>query len=83
MTGYPEACIFPCMAATVKTCPLTPRQLAILEVVSMGGGKDRAAEVLGGSPATVHTQLARIRAKLRVNTTTAAVAQAIREGWIT
>lgn len=63
-------------------CPLTGRELLILQVLSNGGGSTRAAEVLGGSPKTIKTHLSFIRAKLRVNTTTGAVAEALRQGWI-
>ena len=63
--------------------PLTPREIAILRLVSQGQTYREIAEEFGCSRNTVKTHKARIFAKLNVHNSAAAVAWAFRAGLIT
>jgi len=62
---------------------LTAREQEVLEELVAGKTKKRMAKDLFLSPNTVDTHLRSIYAKLHVNTQTAAVAKAFREGLVT
>lgn len=62
---------------------LTAREQEVLEELVAGKTKKRIAKDLFLSPNTVDTHLRSIYAKLHVNTQTAAVAKAFREGLVT
>lgn len=61
---------------------LTAREQDVLEELVAGKTKKRIAKDLYLSPNTVDTHLRSIYAKLHVNTQTAAVAKAFREGLV-
>jgi DNA-binding NarL/FixJ family response regulator len=63
-------------------CPLTKREVEILQVISRGLSNAEAAEVLGLSRATVRTHLEHIYEKLEVSNRVEAVTEGIRHGLI-
>jgi LuxR family transcriptional regulator, regulator of acetate metabolism len=63
-------------------CPLTPRELDVLEALSHDGASAAAAARLGVSPNTVKTLRFRLLRKMGVHRMAVAVAIALREGWI-
>jgi two-component system nitrate/nitrite response regulator NarL len=67
---------------TVSTPPLTDRELEILRSVSMGHSAGEIAQELNLAESTVKTHLTRIYDKLGVSERAAAVAEALRHGWI-
>ena len=62
--------------------PLTPRELDVLRAAARGLGNKQIAAELGMSARTVQTHLTRVFAKLGVDSRTAAVLLALREGWV-
>ncbi len=62
--------------------PLSPRELAVLRCVASGMSNPDTGQHLGVAPATVKTHLDRVFAKLGTRDRTAAVAFAMRSGWI-
>jgi DNA-binding NarL/FixJ family response regulator len=60
--------------------PLTPREIEVLKLVSVGKRNKEIAGVLGLSEETVPVHLKNIFAKLKVNDRTAAVTVALRRG---
>jgi DNA-binding CsgD family transcriptional regulator len=64
------------------SCPLTPAELRVLRLYADGRRAARAAEELWVTTDTVRWHTARVLKKLRVPNTTAAVAYAIRRGWL-
>jgi PAS domain S-box-containing protein len=63
-------------------CPLTPRELEVLQLAAQGFSGRRIAEDLYVSPATVKTHLEHIYSKLGVADRASAVAHALRAGLI-
>ncbi len=63
-------------------CPLTARELRILELVADGQSNKAIAERLDLSPMTVKSHLARIAAKLRMGDRAGMVAICMRSGWL-
>ncbi len=59
---------------------LSPRELEVLHLVSLGDGTLRIAEQLGISPHTVRNHVRNLREKLGANTKLAAVLTALRRG---
>jgi DNA-binding CsgD family transcriptional regulator len=66
----------------VETSTLTPRELEVLELAAEGHGARRIAAELVVSPSTVRTHFEHIYAKLGVRDRAAAVAKAMRLGFI-
>jgi DNA-binding NarL/FixJ family response regulator len=62
--------------------PLTPRELAVLQELSLGKDNAAVAANLKMSPNTVRTHVQNILAKLKVHSKLEAVSRAVREGWI-
>jgi DNA-binding NarL/FixJ family response regulator len=62
--------------------PLTPRELAVLQQLSLGHDNEVVASELQMSPNTVRTHVQNILAKLKVHSKLEAVSRGIREGWI-
>ena len=67
---------------TDRTCPLSPRELEILQLLTEGLSRPELAERLGIGAGTVRSHLRTVYAKLGVLKTEAAVAVALRHGWI-
>jgi DNA-binding CsgD family transcriptional regulator len=63
-------------------CPLSSRELDILELVSEGNSNAATGRLLGLSALTVKSHLCRISKKLGTGDRTRMVAIAIRSGWI-
>lgn len=63
-------------------CPLSPRELEVLQQVAEGQTNAEAAAALGISPATLKTHLDRVFDKTGTTRRGAAVALALRSGWI-
>jgi DNA-binding CsgD family transcriptional regulator len=64
------------------TNPLSPRERDVLRAASKGLNTAATGQVLGIAMETVKTHRERVRAKLRTPSTAAAVAVALREGFI-
>lgn len=64
------------------TTPLTLRERQVLQLVSDGLSNAEVAQCLGTAPSTVKTHLERIYLKVGTGDRAAAVAQALRYGWI-
>ena len=64
------------------TTPLTPRELAVLQELSLGHDNHAVAMTLRMSPNTVRTHVQNILSKLDVHSKLEAVSRGIREGWI-
>lgn len=64
------------------TNPLSPRERAVLALVAQGASNTDVATELGTSASTVKTQLERVFAKTGTRDRAAAVAAALRAGWI-
>jgi ATP/maltotriose-dependent transcriptional regulator MalT len=64
-------------------CPLTPRELEVLELVARGRTNDQVALDLVISVHTVARHMTNIRTKLGVSSRAAAVAAAVTGGWLT
>ena len=62
--------------------PLTPRELAVLNELSLGHDNATVARALHMSPNTVRTHVQNILSKLGVHSKLEAVSRAVREGWI-
>jgi DNA-binding NarL/FixJ family response regulator len=62
--------------------PLTPRELAVLNELSLGHDNATVARALRMSPNTVRTHVQNILSKLEVHSKLEAVSKAVREGWI-
>jgi DNA-binding CsgD family transcriptional regulator len=62
-----------------KRARVTPRELAVLRLVSMGRQTDEIAEVLGLGEETVRSHLKKVQGKLGVRNRPHAVAEAIRQ----
>jgi DNA-binding NarL/FixJ family response regulator len=62
--------------------PLTERERQVLLAMSRGLGRKQIARFLSVSPHTVKEHADRVFSKLHVHTSAAAVALALREGWI-
>lgn len=69
-------------AAFLLPASPSPRQLACLLAAAEGCSERETALRLGVSASTVHSHLERVRRRLGVRNTTAAVAQAVAAGWI-
>jgi DNA-binding CsgD family transcriptional regulator len=65
-----------------EDAPLSARERDILTLTAEGRTGAQIAETLAISPHTVRTHLKNIRVKLDAPTITAAVATAMRRGWI-
>lgn len=63
-------------------CPLTERELEILQIIAKGLSNNEAAKVLGLSKATIRTHLEHIYEKLDVTNRVEAVTEGIRQGII-
>jgi DNA-binding NarL/FixJ family response regulator len=68
--------------ASLTRCPLSARELQILELAANGRTSETIAAELCLSPATVRTYMHRIYDKLAAHGRAAAVAHALRHGWI-
>jgi DNA-binding CsgD family transcriptional regulator len=68
---------------TAATAVLTPRECEVLREVAEGRTNNEIADVLGLSPATVKTHLDHVFSKTGTEHRAAAVARALRQGWIT
>lgn len=66
----------------VESCPLSERELEILDVVAEGATNAQTAQLLGISVNTVKVHLSNVYAKLGVESRTEATTMAIRCGWI-
>jgi DNA-binding NarL/FixJ family response regulator len=88
-----EALIAPYMLARLLTgmqkkepappeTPLTPRELAVLQELSLGHDNETVAKRLSMSPNTVRTHVQNMLSKLKVHSKLEAVSLGIREGWI-
>jgi DNA-binding CsgD family transcriptional regulator len=62
--------------------PLTPREHAVLELISQGATNQQTAAGLGISLATVKTYLERAQVKLKSIDRASTVATALRRGWL-
>ena len=71
------------LADRVSIPPLTPRELAVLELVARGMSNREIAASLSTEPGTIKTHLGRIYAKLGVGDRTAAALIGIRRGLVT
>jgi DNA-binding NarL/FixJ family response regulator len=67
---------------TAPATPLTPRELSVLQELSLGHDNEAVAQALKMSPNTVRTHVQNILAKLNVHSKLEAVSRGIREGWI-
>ncbi len=67
---------------SAQECPLSSRELEILELVATGVTNSQIARDLEISPNTVKVHLRNIFAKLEVESRTEATTLAIRQGWI-
>lgn len=65
-----------------QACPLSARHREILSLAAQGLSRHQIAEALATSPNTVKNQLLLVYGRLSVSNCTAAVAVALREGWI-
>lgn len=70
------------VAALEQTNPLSPRERAVLSCVAQGMSNPGVGVELGVAAATIKTHLDRVNAKLGTSDRTAAVAVALRRGWI-
>lgn len=68
---------------TAAGAVLTPRECEVLREVAEGRTNGEIADALGLSPATVKTHLDHVFAKTGTEHRAAAVARALRQGWIT
>ena len=64
-------------------CPLTSRELECLTFIAAGSSAKETSRHLRLSPRTVEEYLSRCRVRLEVKTSLAAIAMAVRHGWIT
>lgn len=71
------------VTALEQTNPLSPRERAVLSCVARGLSNPGVGAELGVAAATIKTHLDRVNAKLGTSDRTAAVAVALRRGWIT
>lgn len=62
-----------------KRARVTPRELAVLRLVSMGRQNEEIAQVLGLGEETVRSHLKKVQTKLGVRNRAHAVAEAIRQ----
>jgi len=62
-----------------KRARVTPRELAVLRLASMGRQTDEVAKVLGLGEETVRSHLKKVQSKLGVRNRVHAVAEAIRQ----
>lgn len=69
-------------SAAEVDCPLTPRELAVLEQMARGVSNREIASALEISPQTVKNHISHILLKLDVSDRTAAVLTALHRGWI-
>lgn len=69
-------------APVAPQTPLTPRELAVLQELSLGHDNHVVARDLKMSPNTVRTHVQNILSKLNVHSKLEAVSRGIREGWI-
>jgi DNA-binding CsgD family transcriptional regulator len=67
---------------TGKRARVTPRELAVLRLVSMGRQTDEVAEVLGLGEETIRSHLKKVQSKLGVRNRPQAVAEALRQNLI-
>lgn len=65
------------------TSPVTARERQVLALVAQGLSNAQIAEQTSTSPSTVKTHLERVYTKLGTGDRAAAVARALRQGWIT
>jgi DNA-binding CsgD family transcriptional regulator len=79
VTSDPTALL---QALRTRTGGLTPREREVLLAVAEGRTTNEIADTLGLSPATVKTHLDRIFSKTDTVHRAAAVARALRQGWI-
>jgi LuxR family transcriptional regulator, maltose regulon positive regulatory protein len=91
LTGEPGTLLEASQATTAPYRPwfspapfrsLTPRERDVLEAASRGLSTKLTGQSLGIAPETVKTHRESVLKKLRVPSTAAAVAVALREGWI-
>lgn len=68
---------------TTTACPLSGRELGILELVANGDSNSEIGGKLGISPLTVKSHLARIADTLGMGDRAGLVAIAFRNGWLT
>jgi LuxR family quorum sensing-dependent transcriptional regulator len=62
-----------------KRARVTPRELAVLRLLSMGRQTEKIAKVLGLGLETVRSHLKKVQDKLRVRNRSHAMAEAIRQ----
>jgi LuxR family quorum sensing-dependent transcriptional regulator len=62
-----------------KRVRVTPRELAVLRLISMGRQTEQIAQVLGLGEETVRSHLKKVQTKLGVRNRSHAVAEAIRQ----
>ena len=62
-----------------KRAPITPRELAVLRLLSMGRGTADIAKALGIGEETVRSHLKKVQHKLRVRNRVQAASEAIRQ----
>jgi DNA-binding CsgD family transcriptional regulator len=62
-----------------SSSPITPRELAVLRLVSLGKRTNEIAKLLGIGEETVRTHLKKVQIKLGAHNRTHAVAEAIRQ----
>lgn len=71
------------ITATVATeCPLTSYQLTIIQWVSNGKSDSAVAAIMGTTEGVIQGHMHRIFNRINVPSRTAAVAMALRSGWI-
>jgi DNA-binding CsgD family transcriptional regulator len=70
------------VAGVSPQSPLTPREHAVLELISQGATNQQTAAGLGISLATVKTYLERAQVKLKSIDRASTVATALRRGWL-
>jgi DNA-binding NarL/FixJ family response regulator len=63
-------------------CPLTPREIEVLNLVARGRSNPQIAAALVVSPHTVHRHVSNILGRLNCPTRAAAVARATEHGWL-
>ena len=62
----------------IERAPLTPRELAVLRLLSLGSRTDEVAKLLGLGEETVRSHFKKVQTKLGVRNRTHAVAEAVR-----
>ncbi len=82
LAGHDLGVFFARRRGQLRPCPLSPREMEILALSCEGNSVLQTAERLAISPATVKTHLEHSYKKLGVRDRTAAVARALRAGFI-